>query len=141
VFSLFLCLLEEFKYASLFQTLDNREASRKKTAEYLEALAEDIPIEEDSPTALRNPDYDETAETKKASRSKRQRSPAYPTIGLEEALNRAESLYGAEGRFEAPLSSVAAAWQYEEKSSALYQLVAALKQFGLAEDSGSGENR
>jgi hypothetical protein len=61
------------------------------------------------------------------------RSPSFPFINLREALARAKVLYGAEGRNEAPLESVARHWGYSPNSSATNRTVAALVAFGLLE--------
>ena len=66
-------------------------------------------------------------------KSRRIRSPAYPFISLEKALERAKKIMEIEGRNVAPLSSVLTAWGYGEKSSNGRQTIAALRQFGLME--------
>lgn len=72
----------------------------------------------------------------------RTRSPSYPTFGLEEAIRRAQTLYNAgEGQHFIPLDAIAEHWESAPKSSGFLQAIAALKQFGLLEDEGSGENR
>jgi hypothetical protein len=72
---------------------------------------------------------------------KRDRSPAFPFIALRRAVERAQSLYENHRREPARLAAVAPSWGYSPKSSGLLQTVAALKQFGLIEDMGSGDDR
>ncbi len=81
---------------------------------------------------------DEAPATEK---SKKDRSPSFPFISLRKAVDRAEALNANHRREPARLASVAASWGYAPKSSGLLQTVAALKQFGLAEDLGSGDDR
>lgn len=73
-------------------------------------------------------------ETKKA----RTRSPNYPYVDLEEALDKAKTLYEAEKRNAVPLSSAAKHWNYTEKSSGLKLTIAALKKYGFLAEAGSG---
>lgn len=82
-----------------------------------------------------------TDETTSEERSKKERSPAYPFISLRKAVERAEALYERHRREPARLSAIAPTWNYGLKSSGLQQTVGALKQFGLIEDSGSGDDR
>jgi hypothetical protein len=56
-------------------------------------------------------------------------------------VERAEALHTNHKREAARLVAVAPSWGYGAKSSGLMQTVAALKQFGLVEDSGSGDDR
>ena len=69
------------------------------------------------------------------------RSVSYPFIGLEEAVRRARTFYEAERRNAAPVVSAVEHWGYAEKSSGGRQTIAALIQFGLLMDEGSGEER
>jgi len=69
------------------------------------------------------------------------RSPNFPFISLEQALQRAEQFYSQEKRGSAPVAAVAAHWNYSPTSSGLQQTIAALKSYGLMEDDGSGEAR
>jgi hypothetical protein len=72
---------------------------------------------------------------------KRLRSPAYPYINLEAAINRAQAFYDREVRNSAPIAVAAADWGYEAKSSAATQTAAALMSFGLMTDEGTGDKR
>lgn len=76
-----------------------------------------------------------------ASELKKHRSPAYPSITLDKALDRTQRLWDVAGKHPAPLSSALKAWGYGAKSSGGLQTVAALKQYGLAHDEGTGWNR
>lgn len=76
-----------------------------------------------------------------SSKPKQERSPSFPFISLKKAVERAETLYANHKREAARLVTVAITWGYGAKSSGLLQTVAALKQFGLVEDLGSGEDR
>jgi hypothetical protein len=69
------------------------------------------------------------------------RSPSYPAINLEQALQRTRQLFDEAGRHPAPVSSAVAAWGYKPTSSGGRLAVAALKKFGLAVDEGSREAR
>ena len=74
-------------------------------------------------------------------KKKRGRSPSYPGIDLDDALKRARTLYDAEVEHSADVETILSHWEYEPKSSGGYQLLAALKKFGLLNDEGSGANR
>ncbi len=72
---------------------------------------------------------------------KRFRSPPFPFIGLERAIERAEQLHAQDRDHAVPLSAAAKAWGYSSSSSGGAQTIAALKQFGLLSDEGSGTAR
>ena len=74
-------------------------------------------------------------------KSKKERSPSFPFISLEKAVERTKALYDSHRREPARVISVAKTWGYGDKSSGLLQTVAALKQFALIEDLGSGPDR
>jgi hypothetical protein len=69
------------------------------------------------------------------------RSPPYPTMGLERALEKAKQLREIAKGFTVPLSSAAKAWGFSEKSSSTTTVAAALNQFGLITDEGSRVDR
>ncbi len=69
----------------------------------------------------------------------RQRSPNYPAISLEKALERAQAIKDQAGRHGMPITVAFAAWNY--KQAAGDQTVAALKSFGLIEVEGVKEKR
>ena len=72
---------------------------------------------------------------------KSERSPSYPFISLRKAEERAKQFWEKHRKESARLATVAPTWRYGIKSSGLQQTVGALKQYGLIEDSGSGEER
>lgn len=72
---------------------------------------------------------------------KKERSPSFPFISLKKAIDRAEAFANSHGKAAARLVAVGPTWGYAEKSSGLLQTVAALKQYGLIEDFGSGAER
>lgn len=69
------------------------------------------------------------------------RSPAFPFIGLKTAIERAKEFYDEEKRAAAPVTVAVKHWGYKEKSSGGIQTIAALKYFGLLTDTGSGDTR
>ncbi|MGE0184098.1 MAG: hypothetical protein AB7P98_17745 [Parvularculaceae bacterium] len=74
-------------------------------------------------------------------KTKRFRSPPYPFVPLGKAVERAKELYQQAQHHPVPLHVLASAWGYALKSSGLLQTAAALKQFGLLDDQGSGDKR
>lgn len=70
---------------------------------------------------------------------KRDRSPAFPYIGLAKALQRIEILFGKVKRHEARVADIAADWKLSPKSSSTDRTVAALESFGLIDSLGSGD--
>jgi hypothetical protein len=74
-------------------------------------------------------------------KAKKERSPSFPFISLKKAEERAKALWEKHRREAARLSVVAPTWGYRPKSSGLSQTVSTLKQYGLIEDFGSGEDR
>ena len=81
-----------------------------------------------------------TPKTKKS----RLRSPAYPAMALEEAIEKVRLLYNAEGhgRHPIPATSIAKHWGYSsEKTSQSLTGISALKQFGLLEEIPDAEPR
>jgi hypothetical protein len=72
---------------------------------------------------------------------KRTRSPAYPSINLESAIARARQFYEKEQRNAANITVATKHWGFSEGSSSGAQTIAALSQFGLLEDHGTGDKR
>lgn len=69
------------------------------------------------------------------------RSPEHPAVDLPTALERAQELYDAEG-FNWTSPDVALThWGYSPKASSGDRTLAALKHFGLVEDTGSAKER
>src|SRR5438552_1336676 len=75
------------------------------------------------------------------SKRKRTRSPAYPYVNMETALERAKVFYDKEGRNAAPIAVAAKHWGCEPTSSGCLQTAAALISFGLMQDEGTGAKR
>ncbi len=72
------------------------------------------------------------------------RSPAFPFVAMDKALQRAETVRVAEGgrpRHFTPLPAVCAAWKMGVKTGPAIQTVAALGHYGLFEFQGSGDRR
>lgn len=72
---------------------------------------------------------------------RKQRSPSYPGIGLESALDRARVLYREIGRTPAHVESALKALGYGPKSGGGRVVLAALKKFELLSDEGSRDRR
>lgn len=71
----------------------------------------------------------------------RLRSPSYPSMPIDDAIERARTLYGREGKHPALASTVVAHWGYKQKSSGGLKTVSTLKSYGLITDAGSGAER
>lgn len=74
-------------------------------------------------------------------KAKRERSPSYPSIDLETALEKAKIVLQKEGRHYAPVSVICKDWGYTENSSNGSLILAALLKFGLMEDKGQSTQR
>jgi hypothetical protein len=74
-------------------------------------------------------------------RAPRDRSPSFPFIPLETAIERLEEFDRYFGRHPTPADKAGLAWKMKEKSSQAYQTLAAIKAFGLIRYKGSGQNR
>lgn len=72
---------------------------------------------------------------------KKERSPSFPFISLRKALERARAMHDRYKREPARVIVVGSVWGLGAKSSGMQQTVAALKQYGLLDDSGSKEER
>jgi len=84
---------------------------------------------------------DAESEAVSVKRARQGRSPSYPFISLRKALEQANALYRAEGKYAAPLPSAFQAWGFGSKSSGGRQTLAALRYFGLIEVEGEGDAR
>src|SRR6266404_1427193 len=71
----------------------------------------------------------------------RDRSPSFPFIPLQTAVERLEAFDKYFGRHPAPPSKAGLAWGMKEKSSQGDQTLAALKSFGLIKYDGMGASR
>ena len=69
------------------------------------------------------------------------RSPNYPGIDLELALERAQVLYKHEHHYPTDIATALAHWGYKPKSGGGLAALAAVKAFGLLEDEGRGGER
>jgi hypothetical protein len=66
----------------------------------------------------------------------------FPFINLEKAIGRAKELFDADQRGrEMTIAGVFGVWEYSEKSSGGFQTIAALKQYGLIQNTNSGDGR
>ena len=74
-------------------------------------------------------------------KAKRERSPAFPFIPLEDAIQRLTALDTMFGRHPTPARKAGLAWDMKPESSQAAQTLAALKYFGLIEYEGSGDDR
>ena len=72
---------------------------------------------------------------------KRERSPSYPDIDLEEALDKAQKIWVVERRNWAPITAVQQHWGYGPNTGPGLRALAALKKFGLLGEQGRGEHR
>jgi hypothetical protein len=76
-----------------------------------------------------------------ADKKQRPRSPEFPFVPLREAIERTEQLIAANQRHPARVKSLAPLWDYSESSSSFLRTIAALRAFGLADETGSKEDR
>jgi hypothetical protein len=74
------------------------------------------------------------------SKPKKDRSPSFPFIALPDAIKRLQAFEQTFGRHPAPGVKVGLAWGMKDKSSQAYQILAALKAFGMVKYEGSGPN-
>ncbi|CAG9239331.1 conserved hypothetical protein [Paraburkholderia tropica] len=74
-------------------------------------------------------------------RKSKERSPNFPFISLDVALQRAQAMYSHERRGGAPTVAVAKHWGYSETSSGFKQTLGALKNYGLLVDEPSSSGR
>lgn len=69
------------------------------------------------------------------------KSPPFPYVDLETAIDRAKQVPDLLKGFAVPSASIAKAWGYSEKSSSTQKVLAALSQFGLVDDEGNGDTK
>lgn len=74
-------------------------------------------------------------------RKKQHRSPAYPAIGLAKAVGYIDTIYKHEKRSAAPVGVVAEHCGTDITSSKGLRIIAALKQYGLVVEIGTGDDR
>jgi hypothetical protein len=76
-----------------------------------------------------------------AAKRPKHRSPSYPAIDLKTAIAQTRKLQNEIGNHAAMLPAAVKAWGFSAKSSNGLLTVAALKKYGLLEDSGKGAAR
>jgi len=69
------------------------------------------------------------------------RSPSYPSITLQKAIERAGQLFKVERQYPTAVEAVVRHWGYAGVTGPAGMTVAALKKYGLAEDEGSKSER
>ena len=80
-------------------------------------------------------------DSNRAEKKQRTRSPAYPAIDLEQAIEKASILWKRASRHPVQADVVVTFWGYDKGSSSGLSALSALKKFGLVEDFGKGEGR
>lgn len=76
-----------------------------------------------------------------ADKKMRPRSPEFPFVSLRDAIPRVEQLITANQRHPARIKNLAPLWNYSAGSSSFLRTVAALRAFGLVDETGSGDDR
>lgn len=69
------------------------------------------------------------------------RSPSYPNLNLQEAIEKAETIWAREGRNAAPISAIYGHWGFRGATGPALRAVAALIKFGLLEARGRKDSR
>lgn len=69
------------------------------------------------------------------------RSPAYPAINLEIAIQRARQLYDRARQHPIPVDTIVNYWHYKSLNGPAAQALAALVKYGLVDDEGAGKAR
>jgi hypothetical protein len=64
----------------------------------------------------------------------RHRSPSYPTVGLQEALERTKKFYGIDGKAGAPIATAVKHIGFASAHGQALSVLSALKKYGLLED-------
>src|SRR5206468_2533585 len=73
---------------------------------------------------------------------RRHRSPNYPFVNLEKAIERTKQIYEQDRRHDVPAKVVSEKrWEYKPGSSQGDQVIAALRAYGLVEVSGASDKR
>ncbi len=73
--------------------------------------------------------------------AKRERSPSFPYIGLDKAVERTRQFAAQARRSDVLVADAAGTWGMAPKSSSTLMTIGALLAFGLIEDSGAGDSR
>ena len=74
-------------------------------------------------------------------KKKKSRSPNYPAISLEKAIQKARTIYDHDKRNATSLSVIAQHWKSNAKSSSTLTAVASLRAFGLLDDLPGGKDQ
>lgn len=69
------------------------------------------------------------------------RSPAYPAISLEKAIQRVRQLYARDKQYKIPITSLPEIWGYASLNGPASLTISALKKFGLVNDEGAKDER
>lgn len=77
----------------------------------------------------------------KSSKPRQGRSPSYPVMPVDKAIEQARALFQKEGLYAVPLTSAFSAWGYSDKSSGGRQTLATLKYYRLIDVEGEGDTR
>lgn len=72
---------------------------------------------------------------------KRFRSPPYPALDLGKAVARATALFEKAHHYDVGVDILMEAWKMESAEGKVWRYIAALIQFGLVSDSGTGKTR
>lgn len=80
-------------------------------------------------------------EMQKSTKAPRFRSPNYPVVNLEKAVEKADQLYRKSQTHPCPIGLAQKLWGYSEHSSSGDQCVAALRAFGVIEVAETGRDR
>lgn len=75
------------------------------------------------------------------SKKQRKRSPSYPAVNLETAVERAQQLHLQENQHPTPIDTVFRHWGYASTAGNANLVIAALRKFGLIDYEGSGDVR
>lgn len=81
------------------------------------------------------------SESAELSRKTKGRSPSYPGVNLEVAVQRARQLYSKERQHSTAVGTIAVHWGYKSLNGPGAVTLAALKKFGLVVDDGTGADR
>jgi hypothetical protein len=81
------------------------------------------------------------SEEQRAQKRPKGRSPAYPAISLEKAIQRVRQLYIRDKQYAIPVSSLPDIWGYNSLNGPASLTISALKKFGLVNDEGAKDER
>ena len=87
------------------------------------------------------PKKPETKTKPETDKPKRGRSPRYPSITLAAAIEKARKLWDSQRKHEAHIDASLKSLGYTTQSGDALRTIAAMKHYGLIEDSGSGDDR